>query len=1668
MASATPLAKLVENDLRALSSAARKVRQETRVAPDLPTATPFLRHVYTDLRAAAEQAIVQLREADGNTSTADSMLPDVLGSALLAATPSLEAFQRHREVAASALSCLHRLTAHHGVASSRLPDVVAALRVWVRAVTDMGEATGGSFRASAKQRDGHGATGARSSGIWSRAWTAVATPDAPTAGKSLRDGVAGGGGAHAEKLLLRVLQILFEMPLAVTAPAEATADADTNTTAAPAVQGVFALLLCLRDIRWASPSVHATAEAALQRVAKSILDNAALRSHYGRALFEDLVAQARGQPPQHGFGGGNVEAEMPTTGAEDAAAAIAGGGVVAEAEGRAPPTSSSLKDTAWAPLPVSLCLELVTDALGAYRRAGQLSALPSIPLLYPLMQECLMEPSPPLAVYALCAELLLLFMALPQYTPAVESLLDTMSKVVRLDRNSDDEAGDIVLSRGKRAGIIEAFRAVTLAPAPGDDGTENTSPLVALLQRVEMPAGGPAGGVLTRWMHALHAGIAEAAVPGDGVVHLPPGPLTGVKPDYVSATRHRGDGAAATTDDAASTTYLASAALGCSFGIVRAAAEQAPAFMERTWHTALASVSVALSHAPRLEPHVLRAVLALGVQPLLRATAWIVFRALLIRTPTSNDAETPLDESLATAYDAVFAVLCKALRTVAASGDASRSERLELLLETVVTHVRRGSAGEMALWVDVGDAVDGQASRLAVAHDPFGAACWRALLEALQPLEDAWRPRVDAILLSAARAHPSPATMATLGDGGAHAMRALTTLSRRELDEGICPGFGLRFVEFLMAQTLVCRGLTTATDGSSDGTATMWETFSIHLQAVATLEPTAAVHALSQVIERGLEVAPPQQTSEEHGTGTAPRGALTVDQHTLFAPLIAMVSAAAESLHRGDAAAAETLLDASKQRLTLLTDVLQALHRLVHDYGDRLDDAGWSATLQVLREIGGCTVSISAAAVSASPLAHSLATLHESGFEVLQLIASTFLDCLPQAPGTRARRLWIDTLGTYAQVPADVNTALAAIGLLWSTSDALRKDTRPGADQDDDSVAELWVRLAETLRAAGTDRRPEVRHSAVQSLFGVLLTHGASLAAPPVWSWVWERALLPLAEAVLGDAAMVVSPSTDDDETVALHHSRDTPAKQWEETRVLLLDGMARLLRAYYASVLWTLPGFTDVWTSFLECLVPRADATVALDNSPNGKRGLSAAVAATFRAALEVAADTKRQQLAEMRATGVDVADAPSSPSLALADALWLQGWRTLASLPPERAPMLLRSTEALTVLAQTVSQLHTTANECMEAYTRQLSLSLSVQWLDALLASADVSASSSTQRRAQEACLEQLLQAMSSVQLPSGDVGAWETHVQALLQFLRQHGPPCVTLAAHHKPSHEVPLAISALERVLQRVGQLFDDAALARFSRAKWLSEALAAVGQCLSLGDLRNDAAAVTLPDTATAALISAVDGALAEVGDARALPADARARLHDLCEQLLFFEGGGGEARAAVATADDASASSIPLRGSAPSFMIHIGQADEERRYVAVAQMLYRARMPSLLIRGVHLGERRPAMSAEGEAGDLTGRAESWTTALVNPAYRVNFRRACIQGLFALCRGVSSDVDADLHRAHAEARRLWERVQATYWEERRRAGRCPLPYLRQAEAEYILRQARLAGLAENSA
>jgi len=146
-----------------------------------------------------------------------------------------------------------------------------------------------------------------------------------------------------------------------------------------------------------------------------------------------------------------------------------------------------------------------------------------------------------------------------------------------------------------------------------------------------------------------------------------------------------------------------------------------------------------------------------------------------------------------------------------------------------------------------------------------------------------------------------------------------------------------------------------------------------------------------------------------------------------------------------------------------------------------------------------------------------------------------------------------------------------------------------------------------------------VRHGAERTLTGSRLAHSAHLDAP-AWCGSLRRTRLPLLMAVMlgdaggwrgggvaggaagsaengahgggGGAAGSVSKSgggggTDVDTTAVassrsaipsapagvqllLHHSRDTPAKQCNETRVLTLAGVARVLRRYLRTLIAT------------------------------------------------------------------------------------------------------------------------------------------------------------------------------------------------------------------------------------------------------------------------------------------------------------------------------------------------------------------------------------------------------------------------------------------------------------------------------------------------------------------
>lgn len=254
---------------------------------------------------------------------------------------------------------------------------------------------------------------------------------------------------------------------------------------------------------------------------------------------------------------------------------------------------------------------------------------------------------------------------------------------------------------------------------------------------------------------------------------------------------------------------------------------------------------------------------------------------------------------------------------------------------------------------------------------------------------------------------------------------------------------------------------------------------------------------------------------------------------------------------------------------------LSAVHTILVTQGERLTgEPAWAAVLKILSTAAGSkflktsgtaepghtsqtsTENRVSAAVSGPASVPGIEMMSEA-FKVVQVIADDFLSSLVDS----TLPVWIDVLGLYSRQDDDINVALTAIGLLWRTADFFAKST---ALPDEDG---LWVQLFEMLKEISMDDRPEIRNCAVKTLTGALSTHSFRLSAL-AWNGCAARALLPLLEEVMQGGAS--SPQHDEsalvgksrgDVQLLMHHSRDTPRKQWNETRVLALAGVAKVLR---------------------------------------------------------------------------------------------------------------------------------------------------------------------------------------------------------------------------------------------------------------------------------------------------------------------------------------------------------------------------------------------------------------------------------------------------------------------------------------------------------------------------
>ncbi|CAK9786560.1 hypothetical protein CC85DRAFT_283171 [Cutaneotrichosporon oleaginosum] len=182
----------------------------------------------------------------------------------------------------------------------------------------------------------------------------------------------------------------------------------------------------------------------------------------------------------------------------------------------------------------------------------------------------------------------------------------------------------------------------------------------------------------------------------------------------------------------------------------------------------------------------------------------------------------------------------------------------------------------------------------------------------------------------------------------------------------------------------------------------------------------------------------------------------------------------------------------------------QTLNQILESSGHSLE-VGWPTIFGMLNDV--CKRPESGRATPPTAAHRGDANLVRIAFPSLQLICTDFLSSLDNA----AMRQCISCLGCFGQQQDDVNITLAAIGLLWSVSDAVQADSK-----------DLWFFLLLELLELARDPRLEVRSSAMQTLFRCIELYGSTLV-PQLWEDVFWKVIFPLLEDMRGDESQVLA-----------------------------------------------------------------------------------------------------------------------------------------------------------------------------------------------------------------------------------------------------------------------------------------------------------------------------------------------------------------------------------------------------------------------------------------------------------------------------------------------------------------------------------------------------------------
>ncbi|KAG0202741.1 hypothetical protein BGX28_004846 [Mortierella sp. GBA30] len=316
---------------------------------------------------------------------------------------------------------------------------------------------------------------------------------------------------------------------------------------------------------------------------------------------------------------------------------------------------------------------------------------------------------------------------------------------------------------------------------------------------------------------------------------------------------------------------------------------------------------------------------------------------------------------------------------------------------------------------------------------------------------------------------------------------------------------------------------------------------------------------------------------------------------------------------------------------------LDTLNKLLQTSGQSLS-FGWGIIFEMIQgSIGG------SAPKEADPLPDSHAmTVEEAGlpamsavstrstglvriaFPCLQLICTDFLSLL----NAKNLQLCIDTLAAFGCQTEDLNISLTSVGLLWNISDFIQQSMRDladtatsadpwdGASQDegwrgleadeDDivlvfpipeltqtSLNGLWMLLLYRISTLCSDVRPEVRNGAIQTLLRTIQINANSLDIKAWRQCVW-KILLPLLDEIETASCKKVEDIPEPVHVGSFVMRNDSPSKQWDETRVLLFNGLADVFQNFLPQLI-SLGNYLDAWVFLMEHL-----ETASLFSSPD------------------------------------------------------------------------------------------------------------------------------------------------------------------------------------------------------------------------------------------------------------------------------------------------------------------------------------------------------------------------------------------------------------------------------------------------------------------------------------